>query len=202
MKFSRHSLTYREKRKHTKRAIACILLLFAFLFVRVVFSGGGGGGTRKRQLNDEYGREPLYAFGTHHQHHQFLQKKSPGEYAMMTSSSAAGGRDHQRGTGIVARESASDGDGDASSHNNRYHEDEEEKEEQKQFSLANTKMYVYSSREIPEIAKLGGIGAAVTPDVFVLDAVADEREERSDALFRAGVSGVFEDAEEVGREND
>ena len=157
MKFSRHSLTHREKRKHTKRAIACILLLFAFLFVRVVFSGGGGGGgTRKRQLNDEYGREPLYAFGTHHQHHQFLQKKSPGEYAMMTSSSAAGGRDHQRGNGIVTRESASGGnDGDASSsHNNRYHEDEEVEEEQKQFSLANTKMYVYSSREIPEIAKL------------------------------------------------
>ena len=156
MKFSRHSLTHREKRKHTRRAIACILLLFAFLFVRVVFSGGGGGRTRKRQLNDEYGREPLYAFGTHHQHHQFLQKKSPGEYAMMTSSIAAGGRVHQRGNGIVARESARGGNvGDtSSSHNHRYHEDEEEREEQKQFSLANTKVYVYSSREIPEIANL------------------------------------------------
>ena len=30
----------------------------------------------------------------------------------------------------------------------------QQEEEQKQFSLANTKIYVYSSREIPEIAKL------------------------------------------------
>jgi hypothetical protein len=50
--------------------------------------------------------------------------------------------------------------------------------------------------------RTGGIRAAVTPDVFVLDAVKNEREERGDALFRSGVSGVFEDAEEVGREDD
>ena len=29
----------------------------------------------------------------------------------------------------------------------------QQEEEQKQFSLANTKIYVYSSREIPEIVK-------------------------------------------------
>ncbi|CAL6378371.1 unnamed protein product [Bathycoccus prasinos] len=91
-----------------------------------------------RHLNDEYGREPLYAFGTHHQHHQFLQK-SPHEYAlsMARGEESFHHRPHNHQEGLSVNKS-----------------EEEEETEQKQFSLANTKVYVYSSREISEIAKL------------------------------------------------
>ena len=134
--FSRTSLSHREKRKHTKRAIVCIVFLFFSLVFRVLFFGKSS--SRGRHLNDEYGREPLYAFGTHHTHHQFLQK-SPHEYALSMARGEESfhhrPRNHQEGLSVSKSE-------------------EEEEEEQKQFSLANTKVYVYSSREISEIAKL------------------------------------------------
>ena len=134
--FSRTSLSHREKRKHTKRAICCIVFLFFSLAFRVLFFGKSS--SRGRHLNDEYGREPLYAFGTHHQHHQFLQK-SPHEYAlsMARGEESFHHRPHNQQEGLSVSKS-----------------EEEEEEEQKQFSLANTKVYVYSSREISEIAKL------------------------------------------------
>ena len=134
--FSRTSLSHREKRKHTKRAIYCIVFLFFSLVFRVLFFGKSS--SRGRHLNDEYGREPLYAFGTHHQHHQFLQK-SPHEYAlsMARGEESFHHRPHNQQEGLSVSKS-----------------EEEEETEQKQFSLANTKVYVYSSREISEIAKL------------------------------------------------
>ena len=134
--FSRTSLSHREKRKHTKRAICCIVFLFFSLAFRVLFFGKSS--SRGRHLNDEYGREPLYAFGTHHTHHQFLQK-SPHEYAlsMARGEESFHHRPHNQQEGLSVSKS-----------------EEEEEEEQKQFSLANTKVYVYSSREISEIAKL------------------------------------------------
>ena len=134
--FSRTSLSHREKRKHTKRAIVCIVFLFFSLAFRVLFFGKSS--SRGRHLNDEYGREPLHAFGTHHTHHQFLQK-SPHEYAlsMARGEESFHHRPHNQQEGLSVSKS-----------------EEEEEEEQKQFSLANTKVYVYSSREISEIAKL------------------------------------------------
>ena len=76
-------------------------------------------------------------------------------------------------------------------------EEEEEDGTEAVFAGKHEGVRVLVARDIrnckvsAERLRTGGIRAAVTPDVFVLDAVKNEkREERGDALFRSLIRSV------------
>ena len=124
--FSRQSLSHREKRKHTKRAILCIVFLFFFLFFRVVFNFGkrsskGDNSTTNTDENRCTRSERTIS--------TINLRKSPHEYAL----SMAKNGDTSGGVSLEDRNAEDDVT--------------QQEEEQKQFSLANTKIYVLVPRE-------------------------------------------------------
>lgn len=148
MRAIKKDLTNKEKRKLTRRTLLVIFFLLASLSLRALLSSNDDLGAnrftnrnrekRTTRLNNEFGQRPLYAFGNHHEHHQF--RVSPHELALLRlkSSNSDLSSKSDLSSNRNVRNDGGAGIGD----------------EQKQFSLRETKIYVYSSRDIQEISKL------------------------------------------------